>query len=165
MIWVIASCPEGQRCTEPSRGACCVWGVPPRSILVGIFLEGDAPAPWTILEKLWLLANVCVEVGERYIHLSLYDQARSRPQSKVKDSRPSLMTLQRAGRSLGLCLELWCLWLSWGPSWSVTTGGLSLLPAPSPPGPQQRGPFHHFSFRDSGFGDLPSLSDDYFSFP
>lgn len=70
-----------------------------------------------------------------------------------------------AGRSLGPCLELWCLWLSWGPSWSVTRGGLSLLPAPSPPGPQQRGPFHHFSFLDSGFGDLPSLSNDYFSFP
>lgn len=166
MIWVTASCPEGQRCTEPSRGACCVWGVPPRSILVGIFLQGDASCSMDYSRKAVAAGQrVCVEVGERYIHLSLYDQARSRPQSKVKDSRPSLMTLQCAGRSLGLCLELWCLWLSWGPSWSVTRGGLSLLPAPSPPGPQQRGPFHHFSFLDSGFGNLPSLSDDYFSFP
>lgn len=59
------------------------------------------PAPWTILEKLWLLASVCVEVGERYIHLSLYDQARSRPQIKAKDSRPSLMTLQHGRQKLG----------------------------------------------------------------
>lgn len=105
-----------------------------------------------------------MEVGERYIHLLLYDQARSQPQSKVTDSRPS-RHCNVAGRSLGLCSKLWCLWLSWDPSWSVTSRGLSLLPAPSRPGPQQCGLFHHFSFLDSGFGDLPSLSNDYFSFP
>lgn len=66
----------------------CVGGSHLEASWLGYSCREMLPAPWTILEKLWLLANVCVEVGERYIHLSLYDQARSGHKARSKTADP-----------------------------------------------------------------------------